>query len=391
MAGGLHHVGLHLQRHVWGGGFAAMIELGRRAEVTDLTICRAVFAGWVFVYHVDLYAGVSAYLGPLGTLIRHGYLGVDGFFVLSGLILGMVHPNLAYEPEGAVRFWGKRLARVYPLHLATIIVLAVLLVAGLVLGIAPREPARFSVLALAENLALVQGWGFSNFLAWNYPSWSVSTEWAGYLAFPALWYFIGRWNTIIVAPIMIIAVSVLGVVEYFDGQTLNLTYGSALLRFFPEFVAGMAAARLVPGIADEFPTRVTAYMAMAVVVLAIWCGSDTVAVAGLLGMMYALAMHADAERAPLFGTRATLLFLGRLSYAFYMSFCTAELLVTQAFRIEDMDPARQWVLFAAAMTVLTFAYAVILHVLVEVPVRRAADQWLAEPGVVEERKKALLF
>jgi peptidoglycan/LPS O-acetylase OafA/YrhL len=49
------------------------------------------------------------------------------------------------------------------------------------------------------------------------------------------------------------------------------------------------------------------------------------------------------------------------------------------------------VLFAAAMTVLTFAYAVILHVLVEVPVRRAADQWLAEPGVVEERKKALLF
>jgi peptidoglycan/LPS O-acetylase OafA/YrhL len=368
-----------------------MTGIGRRTEITDLTVCRAGFALWVFVYHVDLYVGISAHLGPLGVLIRHGYLGVDGFFVLSGLILGMVHPGLAYEPEGAVRFWGKRLARVYPVHLATIVVLAVLVVTGTVLGIAPREPERFSLGALAENLFLVQGWGFSNFLSWNYPSWSVSTEWAGYLAFPALWYFVGRWSAIIVAPIMIIAVSSLGVVEYFDGQTLNLTYGGALIRFFPEFIAGMAVARLVPAIADEFPTRAAAYIAIGVSVLAIWCGSDTVAVAGLLALMYALAMQADAERPPVFGNNAVLVLLGRLSYAFYMSFCTAELLVTQAFRHADMDPARQWLIFAGAMTVMTFGYAVILHVLVEVPVRRAADAWLAEPGVVTEEKKALLF
>jgi peptidoglycan/LPS O-acetylase OafA/YrhL len=70
-----------------------------------------------------------------------------------------------------------------------------------------------------------------------------------------------------------------------------------------------------------------------------------------------------------------------------MSFGTAELLVTQYFRYQGLSPAGEKMLFVAAMTVLSFAYAVILHVLVEVPARRAADRRLeqgaplASPGL----------
>jgi len=350
-----------------------------RSEITDLTICRAGFAAWVFLYHVDLYTRFSDDLGPAAGLIRSGYLGVDGFFLLSGLILARVHPELAYAPETAPAFWGKRLARIYPVHLVTIAVLAVLVVTGLALGFAPREPQRFTLLALVENLLLVHGWGLSDFLAWNYPSWSVSTEWAGYLAFPVLWYFIGKWDPLINAGILVILLPTLGAIAYFSGTGLNLTYGGALFRFFPEFVLGMVTARLVPVYADEWPGKWPAWIGLGFVALGAVLSSDITVAFALLLMLYGLAMQADSGRPPVFGTRPALTFLGRLSYAFYMSFCTAELLVTQAFRHWGLDPAGEKFLFLAAMLVLTFAYALILHVFVELPARRAADKWL-EPA-----------
>ena len=115
--------------------------MNTKQELTDLTVCRAVFALWVFVYHVDLYLNFSRFLGPAADLIRHGYLGVDGFFILSGLILARVHPEFngyvnpkeAFAAPGlklpSIRavscFLSKRLARLYPVHLATIVILAV--------------------------------------------------------------------------------------------------------------------------------------------------------------------------------------------------------------------------------------------------------------------------
>ncbi len=359
----------------------------RHTEMTDLTICRAGFAAWVFLYHVDLYAGFSGGLGPAAGLVRSGFLGVDGFFFLSGLILARVHPDLAHQPEMAPRFWARRLARIYPVHLATIAVLVVLLVTGLALGVSPRAPERFTVLSLVENLLLIHGWGVANFLAWNYPSWSISTEWAGYLAFPAFWYFIGKWDPIINGSLLALCLTVLGAVSYFAPDGLNLTYGGALFRFFPEFCAGMMAARLVPLYADELPTKFLAYAGLALTLVGAWLRSDITVAFSLLVMLYGLTMQADAGRRPLFGANRVLLFLGRLSYAFYMSFGTAELLVTQYFRYQGLSPAGEKMLFVAAMTVLSFAYAVILLVLVEVPARRAADRRLeqgaplASPGL----------
>jgi peptidoglycan/LPS O-acetylase OafA/YrhL len=354
--------------------------MNARVDITDLTICRAGFAGWVFLYHVDLYARFSDYLGPAAGLVRSGYLGVDGFFLLSGLILARVHPELANAPEQAPRFWGKRLARIYPVHVASIAVLAVLVVTGLALGFAPREPQRFTLLSLIENLLLVHGWGFSDFLAWNYPSWSVSTEWAGYLAFPVLWYFIGKWEPLVNGGLLFILLPTLGAVAYFSGTGLNLTYGWALLRFFPEFIMGMLTARLVPVLADELPAKFLAFTGLAAAAFGAWLQSDTIVAYALLLMLYGVTMRADAGREPVFGKSRFLLFLGRLSYAFYMSFCTAELLVTQAFRHWGFDPAGRKGLFFAGMLVLTFAYALILHIFVEVPARRAVDRLLPPPS-----------
>ncbi len=375
-----------------------------KQELTDLTICRAVFALWVFTYHVDLYLNFSRFLGPAADLIRHGYLGVDGFFILSGLILARVHPELIgdtkkswaggppplFQPPPLAmvwRFWAKRLARVYPVHLVTILVLVALLGLGAVLGWAPHDPSRFGVLSLIQNLLLVQGWGGSTHGAWNYPSWSVSTEWAGYLVFPILWYLLAYFSALVGMQILVVSFTVMGLIFIANGYTLNLTFADGLYRFFPEFIIGMATTRIVHVWADFGPVRRGSLIAGLVIgIFAASIGVDLAAVIGIWLTLWAFLMQADAEQPAMLGQRAALNWLGRRSYAFYMSFAIAELLISQYFQHSGWTPRSHGWLFAAGMLAITLLLAVSLYAVVETPCRRMADRWLALPAPAPNKK-----
>ncbi|MDE2240625.1 MAG: acyltransferase, partial [Rhodospirillales bacterium] len=228
--------------------------MSQKSDITDLTICRAAFAAWVFIYHVDLHLHFSRALGPFSALVTHGYMGVDGFFILSGLVLlhthrefdavrkNHLHKYFRWAGSGqALRFYAKRLARIYPVHLATILILLALAGGGAALGVHPHAPQRFGLVTLVENLFLVQGWGADHFGAWNYPAWSVSTEWAGYLLFPLLALIITYFINLVSLQLVIAAFPILGVLYFLWGHSLNLAFGVGFYRFFPEFIAGMAA------------------------------------------------------------------------------------------------------------------------------------------------------
>ncbi len=350
-----------------------------KAEMTDLTICRAVFAAWVFVYHMDLYANFSAHFGAFAGFIRRGYLGVDGFFMLSGLILAYVHPEFTQALAGARKFWGKRLARIYPVHLAIIVIFMIILLVGFAHGMSPRDPRRFSVFALLQNLFLVQGWGFTNQGAWNYQSWSISTEWAGYLLFPALWYLVSYFDWYVAVQLIVLAFVVLGLIITRHDGTLNLAFAQGLIRFFPEFIIGISTARLVPLVADNAALRRSAILLGPVCLLfGVYSGFEWFCAVGLWLILAACAMQADAQR-PAFIQSAFLRALGLLSYAFYMSFAVAELLAVQWFRRQGWSPAQHALLFCSAMLGVTLALALLLHVAVELPCRRRVDQWLDHP------------
>jgi peptidoglycan/LPS O-acetylase OafA/YrhL len=347
-----------------------------KREIYDLTVCRALFAAWVFTYHIDLHADFSAYLGPAAGLIRRGYLGVDGFFLLSGFILARVHPEFSNGSAGSFRFWGKRLARIYPVHLAVLVLLAAVAASGLALGIVPHDSGRFSLVALGQDLLLIQGWGVANQLAWNYPSWSISTEWAGYLLFPAFCFCAARLAKTPAALGVVLCFAALAIVDHHFAHGLNLTFADSLWRFFPEFIAGILTAKLAPVVAPYVPARLLAAIGFGLVGGTLLLGSDSLAVAGLWLLISSFAMQAENERPAIFPKLGTLRFLGILSYAFYMSFATVELFLAQLYDHEGWDPAQSKWAYALAMTLLTFALSLTLHFLVEKPSGQLIDRWL---------------
>jgi peptidoglycan/LPS O-acetylase OafA/YrhL len=354
-----------------------MKRIGMHAsrEITDLTVCRALFAAWVFAYHVDLYLGPSHLLGPFAGWLGRGYLGVDGFFLLSGLILARTHPEFAPGAPGRFaakswRFLIKRLARIYPVHVATLCLLAVLLLVARGQGFSPRVASRFGFLPLVQNLLLVQGWGFADAGNWNYPSWSISTEWAGYLAFPVLWRALCWCEAMVAGQVVLTGFLVLGLLVSWHHDTLNLGFSQGLLRFFPEFLIGMGTARLLPHLAGNVPARGVALAGLALLAAGAGARQDFFAVLGLWLLLTAFAAQQEAGWAPLLGRPAALLAFGRLSYAFYMSFAVAELLVVNVFRQHGWAPVEHPVFFAGGMLAVTLGLALALHVTIEIPARR---------------------
>lgn len=150
-------------------------------NLRPLTALRFFAAYWVVLFH---------YWPKLATafepgLVAKGYLGVELFFILSGFILCHVYrASVETRRFRYGSFLWARLARVYPLHLATLAGLGALGAAAGLAGVAV-DSSILSWASLPANLLMIHAWGFAPEAGWNHPSWSISAEWFAYLTFPA--------------------------------------------------------------------------------------------------------------------------------------------------------------------------------------------------------------
>src|SRR5262245_21034494 len=97
------------------------------AEIVSLTALRGVLASWVVVYHYwnDVLA-LFPVAEPLTPAARWGHMAVPAFFMLSGFVLAYTYTDKfrTLSRRRVDSFIGRRLARVYPVHLATLLVVA---------------------------------------------------------------------------------------------------------------------------------------------------------------------------------------------------------------------------------------------------------------------------
>ena len=162
----------------------------KRRDFPALTGLRFFLALWVILHHLTgpgQKLEATALLLPDGmfTLIRGGYQAVTTFFVLSGFVLTRSYAATAWSRRNTLRYALGRVARVYPVYLLSLAVVAPFILADQT----PGKPGY-----LAAHLLLVQAWLGAIPVNWNTPAWSLSCEMFFYAMFPLAASFIRSAN-----------------------------------------------------------------------------------------------------------------------------------------------------------------------------------------------------
>jgi peptidoglycan/LPS O-acetylase OafA/YrhL len=218
----------------------------------------------------------------------------------------------------------------------------------------------------------MHAWGVSDRWAWNYPSWSISAEWAGYLSFPLLWAVLRGQNAIglaVVLPLTLLGVGAVRAIAH--AQDLSLTYDGGVMRLFPEFIAGIAILPLLP----RLPRRLNGYWLAAAggsgAVLAAIAGSETATIAALWVLLLGLLLAGEQGRRPALARVPGLRWLGEISYSYYMSFALVETLQATVWRHLNLLPEEHRLAYMASTTAGTLTLATLAWALVERPSLRA--------------------
>ena len=288
-------------------------------HIRQLTGLRFFAAFWVVLFHYwPKLAGPAA-----PAFVEKGYLGVELFFILSGFIL--CHVYRTSVEDGRFRYGGflwNRLARIYPLHLATLAGMGVLALGAAAAGMAV-DGNILSWSSLPANLLLLHAWGFADTAAWNHPSWSISAEWFAYLTFPAF-----AWGAIRMKrrPVLAVALAAAFVVMLYAAfQRLSgfpltqATIAWGALRIVPCFAYGCALHafwRAKPAHNQLAALASVAVSAAATGAAAAFGAPDALIVVGLGIVILSLARLAQCGSKLL--AAPPFVYLGEISYSVYM-------------------------------------------------------------------------
>lgn len=342
----------------------------------SLNALRGFAALYVVLYHLHWHTSFN-WLGIFPAL-RFGYIGVDFFFILSGLIIS--HVYLAKSENGSPAFWTTfiwlRIARLLPVHLLLMVILAVVSLIGLPLSEQSQSWADWLSLTL-----LVHQWALPDGYVWNGPAWSVSAELFAYLfVFPLVAWLsrltksvrLGVWLILPGIAIMATIISLFGTINAIGGA-------GPLMRVTAGFLIGSGLFLLL----DRRKWRIDWAAVL------IWTGLALVPFFAALLLLQAQGLRVDillvgyvvivitatysaGGRVAQFLSSAPLFWLGEISFSLYL--CHMPVLRAMSYVGSTLGIERGfW--FGVAQVAVSIITAHLLFCLVEIPARSALRSW----------------
>jgi len=297
----------------------------------------------------------------LFPLYARGWLGVDLFFCLSGFVFYWLYSGaVAGNAISGRDFFVLRFSRLYPLHFATLLAVAVGQV--LTLGITGRHfvYAHNDTYHFVLNVLFAPAWGFEQGPSFNAPAWSVSVEVALYALFFALCRLLP-----VRAPVLLAAAAAgLLVVE-----PLYLPLGRGIAAFFIGGVAYLAYRRIVASGRVQSVSRWLPWLGAGLWLLApfaLWHSYFAL----LLFPVTILALALLETRRGELMRRAA--FLGDVSYSSYLLHFPLQMLAAGAAAALGVDRGvfySPWTLAAFIAVLLAVSFA--SHRFLELPAQRA--------------------
>lgn len=356
----------------------------RMPRLDGLTGLRWWAAFVVFGFHMGVLAPLP---WPVSAVFAQGYYGVTFFFVLSGFVL-----TWSFSPRvSQSTFYWRRFARIYPLHLITLLI-AIPVFYNLGFGHdAPwvREP-ELGILSL--SLVLLQGWFLAPAVLFsgNPAAWTLSCEAFFYALHPYVSRLLSpravRGSLLIAGAVVALMFIVRSLAVALPGSVFALL-PLPLLRL-PEFVLGMAIAwavrcgwrprlpvwlglgslALAIGAVIAVPVLLAGHPALPVIMA---FSNEVVAVACALTVL-SVAVRTMAGRSTIFASRVHVR-LGEWSFAFYLIHATLVYIVLAI--VGYQEPSWRNLGWFAALLAASLIASAVLHHGVEKPIERAMRRW----------------
>lgn len=305
--------------------------MSQRAEIRSLTGLRGAAAMFIAVYH-SFYFMVSNQADNSFSVVflRHGYLSVDLFFVLSGYVMALTYAPMFAEGFRVLAFadfLGRRIGRIYPAYITV-----TAFVALYSMSVTPWHGTEAGV-RLITNALLIQSRGLGGSIVG--PSWSVSTELAAYFLFPLLiraalqrrqgW----AWAVTIAAAATLLLVATRSSATLHQAGESAVRHGPLdvygtgtaflVLRCLGGFTLGLVACRLSrhPGVKNLAGRAFAGDIAMALVLVLMLVPNSDVALV-LLFVPLILTLAEGRSLSAAFLSSPVVYWFGLISYSFYL-------------------------------------------------------------------------
>lgn len=355
------------------------MEVHEPKRFVVLDFYRFVAALGVFIFHLkNIDKGISpAWNGSYGLF-------VDMFFILSGFVISYSYPSTSTGMRSYTRFLVRRIARIYPLHLLTLLIFAGLALVGIS---GPTSHASWS--DFIQNLFLVQAWGVADHLSFNSPAWSISAELFCYLLFPLFMLLAGTVSPLVLAIIVALTYGVLAHANLPIWEERSQMYGAnfdfGMLRALPSFLNGILLTVLfrLSGDYRKKPVAIAgiALFAVSVFLLNVYAKPD------LAIILFSLAILVTATGESAFTRFPGSDWLGRLGNMSYAIYMVHELLLILLFKPAWHYFGLQPGVFPVFALVCCFVLTVVADVTynyVENPARKLIN-WFAPSDIKSPR------
>ena len=202
---------------------------------------RGIAACLVVLFHSPFNYGEKS----LG-FISHSYLFVDFFFILSGFVMSLAYSSRISEGMSFGTYSMLRLGRLYPLHLIMLLVwVPYILIKQYLFDSGFGGTTQIdtnNLMSFFSNVFLLNSMGLHDHLSWNYPAWSISTEFFTCIAFFGLTKVLDRKSSLTIP--LLIAVGCYGLIVSLGRNSLDITYDYGFFRCLGAFYLGVFVNRI---------------------------------------------------------------------------------------------------------------------------------------------------
>jgi peptidoglycan/LPS O-acetylase OafA/YrhL len=350
-----------------------------REQINSLTGLRGVAATWVMLMHFREITPTRVWEFPiLDTLVANGAYGVDIFFVLSGFILCHVYAGSfrnGLSSDQIRQFMLYRLARIYPVHLATFaVMLVLLLVAKLMTSGSEGISERYDPLTIVMTLVLMHAW-IPGMQTPNMPAWSISAEWFAYILFPALCFFLSYSKWI---PALYVAAGLgLAFFQPFDHYPLS--------HVLSGFLIGMAAYRTMSAARWIKIGRASGLGVAAAIAYWAQAPAPRMEIGLLLFAMLIMTLVDSRDLLSRFLSLPAIVYLGEISYSLYMVHWPVRVIIRSALQMLHLLDNLPSAVVVCAFVFVALIGAMASYHFVELPgralLRRALTRFQGMSGV----------